>query len=439
MKQAQPALTKLTWKDVHAEVSAVNPGLAEVIDELKLTPEHCIYKLRCPWGQQLLLEGTLYLPNAKGEWVSIHDASIDSKMREDLVYNNNMPLGMSLNNSLELYLYVLGRIIPFVFFKPGKVFGMWLSLQYKANAANYSGWTGSIIAGSRSLKLMPKISDAQAFKQLKKSFALNSTLSTHLSDQWQLLYELANHPDFPEPWTVDVIYFSRKWFEVSEDVSWKLFKKYLLEQAWNNTAYLRNQFIFDVVFSCALEEKNLRPNPYLTDTVKHLYTLAQNTYPGYVLANDSSALPLKGFQQVFKDIYGLRYVPTIMQPEYLNRDGALYYSLEYPTLMAFSPRSRKASNKLEDLREIKHILERTQQYFLEEKLKLNDTPLLAIIKKINFDYYHTDNDSYGLIKPTDLLPSVDSILAEQLRLFPDKLFCESSPFLRGCIRISKDK
>ena len=432
-------IKKLTWSEVRKEVSLVNPGLAQAIDTLPLTKEHTFYKLRCPWGQHLLSEGTLYLPNPDQKWVPIHDPSIDTKIQKDLGYNNNIPLGMSLKNCAELYINALGRIIPFVFFEEGKIFGMWLSLEYNVNTVNHSGWTGSIVAGSRSLKLMPKISDAKGFKQLKKNLALSTPLPDSYAEQWSLLCELAKHPVFPEPWHVEVLYFSAKWLEPSTDIAWKLFKNYLLEMAWSRTAYLRNQFIFDVAFSCALEEKNLRPNPYLTDTAKHLYALVQDNYPGYAIANDSHALPLKGFQQVFTEIYGLRYAPTIMQPGYLSTTPgrSVYYSLETPTLMAFSPRSRKTSNRLEDLREVRHIMERSRHYLLEEKLRLENTPLYHLAKEINFDYYHTDLDPYGAIKHTETLPLVDAILAEQLTQFPDKPFCETSPFLRGCIRASK--
>lgn len=428
----------LTWKQVRKDVQQLNPELTKLIDELEPTDEYVIYKLKCPWGKHLLHEGILYLPNSEGVWVKVDDPSIDPKIADDLLYNITMPLGMVMKNSIELYIDVLDRVIPFVFMPEGKLFGLWVSLHQDKSTSNHTGKISNIVSGSRSALFLPKISDAAAFKKLKKIFGLQCRVPETLIDQWNLLCELSRHQEFPQQWDTEVIYFSKKWLEPRDDVAWKLFKNHLLESAWEGSSYLRNQVIFDLAFSCALEEKNLKPNPYLTDTVKHLFAIGQNIYPGYEVAVDNSALPLDAFQKIFDEIYGLRYKPTMLIPGYLNEDplASIYYSLEVPTLMAFSPRSRKVTNKFEELREIKDIMQRTIDYLREDQLRLKQTPLHRLINEVSFEYYHTDEDHYNETLQTIELPKVDQKIILENQKFGNKEFCDTSPFLRGCIRLS---
>ncbi len=199
--------------------------------------------------------------------------------------------------------------------------------------------------------------------------------------------------------------------------------------------YVRNQVVFDLAFSCALEKKNLKPNPYLTDTVKHIFAIAQNNYPAYEIATDNFALPLEAFQAIFTDLYTLKYHPTIMVPGYLtNTLKSLYYSLEVPTLMSFSPKSRKNLNKLEDLREIKHIIERTIDYLREDRLRIKEA--YRLVDEVNFEYYHTDEDIHMDTNKTSDLTTADKRIMQHAQNSA-KPFCNTSPFLRGCVRIYK--
>ena len=431
-------LTKHSWAEVRADIAVVNPSLAAVIDQMNPGSEYSLYKLKCPWGQHLLQGGKLLLPNQASKWVEIDDPSIDSKIADDLNYNNNMPLGVVIKKSIELYINVLGRVIPWVFITEGNLFGLWVSLQPVATT-NHTGKISNIVSGSRSALFLPKISDATSFRKLKKTFSLQCRIPVDLTDQWPLLQELVKHPEFPGHWESEVIYFSKKWLEPNSSIAWRAFKNHLLEIAWNATSYLRNQVIFDIAFSCALEEKNLKPNPYLTDTVKHLYALGQKSFPGYRIARDNHVVPLDALQKIFIDVYGIKYLPNMIVPGYLTNDpmNPIYYSLEVPTLMSFSPKSRKTASKLGDLREVRHIMQRTVDYLVEDKLRLHETPLYKLVNDIDFSYFHTDLDMYNETEKTiDLLKLDDNLIFEQDK-YRDKEFCDTSPFLRGCVKIAK--
>jgi hypothetical protein len=95
------------------------------------------------------------------------------------------------------------------------------------------------------------------------------------------------------------------------------------------------------------------------------------------------------------------------------------------------------ANKLDDLRELKHIQQVTQDYFLQDKLKLKGLPLYNILAYSTFEYFHTIEDVGEKIHEVKLLPQIDSDLQAILQQdqYVNKPFCYSSTFLRGCVRI----
>lgn len=427
----------MPWKEALPFIAKANAPLAQEIKKLNPSDDYTLVKVSYPWGQHILYEGLLYIPNDDGHLVTLNHSSINADLREKLDYNQTIPLGMVLNNSIELYIQANQRIMPFVYMPEGKIFALWISLQ-ENRTSNHTGRVDNITAGSRSLMILPKISDFNSYKKIKKNFNLKTCVPNGISDQWNVLVELANHPSFPESWSVDVLYFTKPWLENKRDDNWRIFREYLLEVGWKSTDYLRNQIVLDVALSCALADKNLKPNPYLSDTVKHLFSMGQGIYPGFKIATNNESGPITGFQEIFSETYGLRYAPTIVVPGYLSENHLepIYYSLEAPTLMEFSPKSRKANNKLRDLREIKHIMDSTINFIMEDTLRLKNSPLYQSAKNVIFEYYHSESDKHEEIKLTQEIPQKDNNLKKQL-MITDKPFCESSTFLRGCVSLIK--
>ncbi|MDO8954570.1 MAG: hypothetical protein Q7V63_06955 [Gammaproteobacteria bacterium] len=428
---------KLTWKEARKDILKVNPDLAKIIDKLSPGDEYKLIKARYPFGQNILDQGVLHLPSDNGN-ISMNHPEIDPEFHVMLGYNfNTMPMGIVLNKSIELYLTVDSRTIPFSIMKPGKIFALWTVMEMSASA--HIGRIWNITAGARSLIMLPKISDAVNFKKIKREFNLSLSAPNDLLDQWNTFSSLANHPTFPQPWEAEVIYFSNKWFDNDKDDDWRLFRYFLMSSAWHATAFLRNQVIFDFTFSLALE-KNLRPNPYISDTTKHLYNIGTGAYPGFVVASDDCAAPISTFQDIFANIYGLKYAPLIVHPGYFSEVDPMkpcYYALQSPSLMDFSPKTKKASSKFEDIGELRSVVNGVTSYILQNKLGLENTPIYKWAKNTQYDYFHTESDSYGgNILLTKTMPNGDSNILTNMNNFSSLDFPENSPFLRGCIRLS---
>jgi hypothetical protein len=184
--------------------------------------------------------------------------------------------------------------------------------------------------------------------------------------------------------------------------------------------------------------KNLKPSPYIADTVRHLYALAAGHYTGFKFANDDHSLPLDFLQNVFVEDYGLKYSPSIFHPAYITHDDShqpIYYSLEWPTVMAFSPKSDRQATKLVELRDIKHILEVTLMEVLENVLGVTTESIIyQIAKQVEFRFYHSNNDKFNVVENTSILPKHDKtlLLDQKKHNLP---FCDSSRLIRGCIGI----
>ncbi len=428
----------LTWADARESVVMHNPDFAAVIDALNPGKELKLIKVRYPFGQHILKQGKLQLPNDDGNWVDIDDASIDKKIRDNLSYAKTMPIGVVLKNSIELYMKKANRSVPYSMMKVGKIFALWNALEISESA--HLGRVWDITSGARTISLLPKISDATSFKNIQREFNIQKTQLNTLYDQWSMFVNLAKRPNFPDDWCSELLFFTGEWMNKKDDKKWMALRQYFLESAWHDTAFLRNQVVFDFTISCALETKNLKPNPYLTDTIKHLYGIGVGAYPAFVFARDDSAAPVKAIQQVFADVYKLKYVPSIIHPGYFSPDdmsSPSYYSLEAPTLMVFSPKSRKASSKLDDLREIKHIMDGVSSYIQENSLGLENTPIYKWVHSVKQEYFHTDpNQEIDHIMNTTQLCQDDRAIKLDAERFQHLDFCHTSPILRGCIRIS---
>lgn len=425
----KPKFTEISWQEALPSIAKVNAPLADEIKKLNLGAEYTLIKASYTWGQHLVYENTFNIPDENGQLIAINHPSINNELRKKLEYNKIMPLGIVLNHSIELYIHANQRTIPLNFMSAGKLFGLSDFLQARETNHHISG-ISNIIAGTRSLIMLPKISDIFCYKKIKKEFNLRTNIPKGLLDQWEIFVELANHPKFPSPWHVEVLYFTDKWSENKKDEKWRIFREFLLNVDRKETHYLQDQMTFDLAFSCALGERNYKPTSYLADTIKHLYALGHDIFPGFKVATNDEAAPISGFQKIFSTLYGLKYAPTMMSPGYLSNKESqpIYYSLEMPTLMAFSPKSRKTNNKLNDLREIKHIMEVVSR----------SLSVYRLAEKVTFNYYHSDTDEY---KETRLIRSLiedDPTLKKYLRS-QDKPFCETSAFLRGCIGITKKK
>ncbi len=431
-------LEELEWKDVRGEVFSKNPELASIIDEISPSSEYTLFKASYPFGSEILKNGSLYVPNKEGFLKIITSDEIPKNVREKLSYNlNSNPVTLALHNTTEIFIVHENSTIPFYgLLTPGRIFGTWRILN--PQIAQHPVFIWDMTAGARSIFMLPKISEAAGYNKLRRAFHIQTEKPTSLLDHWKLFKELANHSAFNENWEARLLFFSNKWFERLNDKQWSGFKLYLLEKAWEGSEFFRNQFIWDLVFSLIRWQRHIKPNPYFADVVKHQIAIGIGALPGFAPALDNVVAPIHKLQEIFTTVYQLEnYVPVIMQPYFFSLENPrpIYYSLQYPAMAEFAPRSREISTKLNDIYEIQQLLKKYLVDIYSGKLNVNGTLIYNLYEKVQYDFFHTNAEKHTGIRSSKDVPIEDPAFL-QAAIGTNNNFPANSPFIRGCIRIS---
>jgi len=438
-KKNRSTIQTTTWKKVRDRVAKVNPDLCSIIDQLNpSSTKYPLYEARYPFGVNSVAKGQLLLPNEQGRLVQL-EASADKKMKQDLGYNlGSNPVTLVLENSIEIYMAMENHTIPAAFVPAGCLISLWHALDKQYNHQPAFIW--NVSSGARSIFMLPKISVATKFEKLRNYFHLDIDMPHSLFDHGKLFHALTLSPYFKDQWSSCLLYFSRSWFDHLHDKAWKNFYEYLLKASWKATSYHRSEFIWNLAFSLIQKARNLKPDPYIADTIKHLFAMSVGAYPGFSPAIDNTAAPISTFQEIILEIYGLdKYIPTIMQPAYfLPKDSKktrpVYYSLDYPTTFSFSPKARKLATKLVNLTKIRYLLNKYLAEVNTGKFRLENTPIGEIPSTINYDFFHNEKIISDDIRNTRFLFEEDPSFKNNI--IKNKEFATNSSFLRGCIRIS---
>jgi len=213
---------------------------------------------------------------------------------------------------------------------------------------------------------------------------------------------------------------------------------YLHNLAWERFAYQRNRLSYDIVFSVIQKKRNLKPNPYLADTARHLFAIAMGGAAAYMPALNDDALPVDLLQKIFITSYGMKkYLPAIMQPVHFyfeKHQFPVYYSLQHPSTFVFSPKSRKISSTLSEMRELEHIMKIFIAEISKDNSMCSDAIISQIGKNVEFNYFHNEYDRHHVIKPSTEILSADKRFDSINHKHSQNLkFASDAPFLRGCI------
>ena len=437
-------IQELTWPEIRDEVHKVNPKFAVIVDELDPGKEYTVFKVAYPYGSEILKNGSLHLPDKYGQLVPLAHNNIDQNLKNKLSYNlSSNPVSMVLKNSLELFFAIDGHTIPFPYgmIPPGLLFGCWRMIT--SSLSHHPAFLWNMTAGARSIFMLPKIAETISHNRLKQVFQIESDAPKSLFDQWHIFKTISEKEQKNKPWKTEVLFFSNKWFEKLEDAAWKNFHLYLHQTSWDSTEFLRNEFVWDLIFSVIQKNHNIKPNPHIADTVKHMFAISVGAVPGFSPAIDDSVAPVSLIQKTYLEIYKLKnYAPIMMVPNTFKMDNPeiqrpAYYSLHFPTALEFSPKSSQRSSTIGDLYNVKLLLQKYLLALSTDNLHINETPLFNVAKKIDFDFFHTDTEQYYEIKENKNIPKDDPSFLEAFNKTDNKQFPTTSTFTRGCIRISK--
>lgn len=421
-----PEIIECTWNEVRDQVKSANESLAQMIDDFNPSNEYTFYLAKYPFGSNILENGQMMLP--VNEEILIPLSSIASEIKDNLSYSS-VPMGLILNNTIEVYFETSERVMPSKIFKRGIFFGLWelFDAHYQTHVKKI--W--SLSAGARSIFLLPKISDAMHHARLKRDFGVICQEPRRLQDQIIVFRELAKKAPKPkDQWTTDILFFTKKWanFNDTDKNSLRL-KNLWLNAAWDQSRNCRNQMDYNVAWEAFAKEasrKHLKSPPFLINTIKHLIAISEGSFPGFAPAMDDTVAPISLIQDCYVKSYGLKeYAPVIMTTANIAEvSNYVYYSHNMPTLLEWAPQGHIVRTIMSELRDIKTLMD----------LFIDTTKSKGLI----YDYFHNEKDQFQEIKPTSQLAQDDPNLLYPKKYKNNQKFCENSQFFKGCIRIKKD-
>lgn len=440
-------VVKTQWSHIRQRVRAVEPVVAEMIDSLNPDKKFPLFLAYYPYGGLIGDTESPLLPAINGGFYRILDQHAPKEITTHLAYGHaNAPLGMILEKNFETFIDLPdeGITIPWEILSPGIFFPLNKILSNPKSQRVYpSNKVLTAVSGARSTFMLPNIGSATQHNNLKRDYRIETATTKLPYEHWQLFKEIVNSPIINCDWRSCLIYFSENWInKIHGDKTWLPLKAYLHQKAWERSEYLRSHMYYEAGFSVIQKKRNLKPDPYLADTARHLIAIALGEAPGYVPACSDDFLPVSVLQKVFIQSYGMKkYYPTIIQPtRFVFEKDILpvYYSSQVPSTHVFSPRARKISSTLSEMRELEYIM----KCFLEElKCKngvCSDTVLHQIAQQVEFKYFHNEHDKHQVIQSSKNLIESDprfTFLSIKLAGCDQFEFSSDAKFLRGCVRI----
>ncbi len=440
-------LVKTNWANIRKRVAKVEPTFAKLVDELNPDKSFPIFLAYYPYGEITGDTESPLIPKINGGNYRLNDPKTPKDVMTHLGYGkDSLPFGMVLEKELEYFIDLKSERIslPWLTYSPGSFFPFARVLSKMSNRVYAPNGILSTTSGARSAFMLPNIGCLTNHVNLQRDFNVQSPPPKTLYEHWNLFKEIINSNAINCDWRSCIMFFAEKWVnKLHTDKAWLPLKTYMHELAWHYSEYQRNSFYYDIAFSIMQKERNLKPNPYLADTARHLFNTALGASPGYAPACNEDSLPLSVLQQAFVESYGLKkYHPTILKPTKFNFEEdtlPVYYSLQNPATHVFSPKSREASSTLFEMRELAHLT----RIFVEELAKpdgvCSDTIIGKIASNIEINYCHNKMDRHRVVKSSSEIPTID----ERFNFINSRykasgaIFAGDAPFVRGCIAIKK--
>ncbi len=429
-------LEEVTWSDISDEVYKINPTLAQKCDYVYMHHKCPLFKVKYHYGVPIIRYGEFYLPTLDGRVVSIKDQIVPDSLRQSLAYSY-FPLACIINNSCEVFIEEEQRIIPLNFLKTGELLGLFELMDTLTQTPIIHQPIWNISAGARSVFMLPSVSNIISNRRIYRNLKIHNHVHEEVNNQqhWSIFCNI-NSSNKDNTWHTTILVFPNQWFENQNNVAYTEFYQYLVNTCWKQLQLLQWFSEYNklwLIFTHAVNKRNLKPRIYIMDTIKHLISIGQGIGMAFEPAIDNTALPTSIIQQTYIKDYNLRnYIPNIIQPTKLTKDNKVYYSLSIPTITNSSLHCNNPPSIIEDQRNIKILLNILMDIISNQKNKLNTG-----LENIKFEYFHLNKDESYQISSSAMIPENDPRFHSYNNSYADnRIFCASSSFFKGCIRIS---
>lgn len=432
--KSKSKLTKSCWSELRDEVALIDKALSEIIDEINPSDDLPLYVAEYPYGE-IIDDGVFYYPDRNGQLRPLSDEGLTQELKDDFKYAGEAPpAGMVLSKKIEVFTDFQSSVTPWGIYKAGQWFA--LSIRLGESVGFYPTRLICISSGIRSIYMLPKIGDEYYHKNLRSYSNMHFDAPKTINDHWGVFREISNVNQPEDCWKSKLLLLSENWIKkIKEDQKWALLKTYLFEHAWKRFEFDRNRPFYDAAFSEIQSSRNLRKDPHLIDTSKHILKILASGSPGFVVADSDESAPISLIQKVYLQIYGMsKYHPHIFVPSYFSSKEMhkpIYHSFQVSTALEASPAARKNNTMLTKIKEVNRIVSIFSEELLKTQTKIGNLEMAEILKNIEILFFHDNEDLIEKILSTKYLDRYDPALSRT-----DQLpFSYSGSFIRGCALI----
>jgi len=430
------------WDDIKVSVSQFNPEFFEIVETIQPRHDCPLYEVKFPYGNLIGDHISQFLPLKNGKYIRLNDPNVPGFVLADLGYGkNNSPVGMVFDKKMEIYVDLPEKkmVFPFLVNSPGDFFSLnhvldiGQDINYAPNGLLYC------MSGARSCFLLPSINCHNKFSKLCRNLQIQARKPTSVYDHSYLFQQILASPITKSSWVSTIIYFSESWINnIKKNPKWYNLKQFFYKTYAARGLFPINATHYNTSYSLLLEKKNVKPNPYIFDTFKHIIQIMCGYSPGLTPLADEELLPLNAIQNAFREHYDLSSIhPTIIGPSHFNpfldKPDPIYYSLQIPTTNSFSPKSKKASTMVE-LKELYDLSKMLLKELSSEMGFCANTVIQYVAKNISPSFHHNSKDIDSIILSTNNIIQSDNRF-EQL---DSQAFAENGKFFRGCVKIAKN-
>ncbi|MDO8954416.1 MAG: hypothetical protein Q7V63_06170 [Gammaproteobacteria bacterium] len=429
------------WSEIRDKILAISPDIGQVIEQYADKDQLKFVRARFPYGVDIEKLGELWF-SIDGKSVNYKSDAIPTEIKQLLDYPwSGFPVSLMTHNTIESFIELPSHIIPLRVITPGTLFSL-NSIFNPNQTSHVMHGAYSSTSGSRSLLMLPKISHGQYNERLAKVYHIDEKYlcPKTFSQQWDLFNALANSSDFDSEWYSEIVLFSKE--TISLLSNFPDLKYSLLKRSWDDSAFARNQVMYDLVWSIFTENlpPSIRNTPFIIEAVKHLIKLAMREAAGFAPVMDDSVGPVRALTDVFLNVYRIRYyLPVFMRPEFYDGVNPIYYSLHKHTFFHPIPQRSNANRTIDEMVIIKKLVLSFKEQVLENKFPfpLHDTILYETLNSVEFEFFHPQGGE-GLSRDITSISREDprySKLVNELSIEKDLEFPDHSIFFNGCIRI----
>jgi len=325
------------WSDIKAQVFSLNSNLKSMLNKPQFNDMR-VYEVTYPYGESLLNNGSLKLPDDTGRARSISNKSFVSIL-DDLNYIKDffLPLSFVLSGDIEIYFDNGVNKSPLKLYSAGAYLGVLGFIDRSLHSFLPNAWRVS--AG---------LNNYLSSKKLKKIFLNTSNNSAK------------------------IIYFSSDWTAESEALSELNIN--MAASIEKRGSFWRQALTWDIFFSKLANQQVL--SLATLNTLKQIIYIATGNFPGWAPIDKKASI---------KD-----NANHIMVPTYLSAENTVVaYSLAYPTALSEVSTKNSLSIQSELFEVLKHWDQIINKTDMRNILSGSD---IEKIKQENFMLSHTKRD-----------------------------------------------